>query len=144
MNGYPRNASRNSTGGVSMSQENTDSRSRNAPSRPNRIGRWAGAVRAPARVASRILLNVYSCWWLPVDGLDLRHGLGDGGLGRRTRDGLGKHVDDDPAVDHFAVPAIGGRRPRRELARLQHLLERLDARLDVPLRHLVEGVQVRG
>ena len=66
-----------------------------------------------------------------------------GGLGRRARDGLGEHVDHDPAVDHFAVLAVGRRRPRRELAGLEHLLERLDARLDVPLRHLVEGVQVR-
>src|SRR5205823_12857295 len=109
MNGYPRKASRNSTGGVSMSQENTDSRSRNAPSRPNRIGGCAGAVRAPAREALRISLNAYSARCLPVDGLDLRQRLGDGGLGRGTLDGLGELVADDLAVDLFPVlPLVVG------------------------------------
>ena len=42
-----------------MSQEKTDSRSTNAPSRPSRNGRRAGAASAPAREASRILLNAY-------------------------------------------------------------------------------------
>src|SRR6267143_1681270 len=121
-----------------MSQLNTDSRSRNAASRN---GRRAGAASTPALPASRILLNAYP-QLLPIDGLDLRHGLRDGSLGRRARDGLGEHVDHDPAVDHFPMLAVGRRRPRRELAGLQHLLERLDARLDVPLRRFVEAVQV--
>jgi hypothetical protein len=42
------------------------------------------------------------------------------------------------------VRAVGGRRPRRQLAGLEHLLERLHPRLDVPVGELVERVQVRG
>src|SRR2546425_1188631 len=80
---------------------------------------------------------------LSVDLLELRDGRRDDGLGRRARAGLGEHVDHDPAIDHGAVRAIGGRRPRRELPGLEHFLVRLHARLDIPFGDFFEGVQGR-
>src|SRR6266849_3707268 len=105
-----------------MSQLNTDSRSMNAARR-------------------RGLEYLAQC--LPVDLLELLDGLRDDGLGRRARAGLGEHVDYHPAVDDGAMRAVHRGRPRRELPGLEDFLERLDARLDVPLGHLVEAVQVR-
>ena len=64
---------------------------------------------------------------------------------RRARDGLGEHNDHDQRLMTSPTRLLaGGRRPGGELSRLEDLLERLDARLDIPLGHLVEGVQVRG
>src|SRR5262245_55981271 len=118
-----------------MSQLNTDSRSAKASRRNARYGRGAVAATAPDRDAST------TGFTLPVDLLELGDGFRDDGLGRRARAGLGEHVDDHPAIDDRPVRPVGRGRPRRQLPGLQDLLERLDARLDVPLRDLVERVQ---
>src|SRR5262249_62298280 len=108
-----------------MSQLKTASRSSHSR---KRNGRRAGKIWDADRAASKTGFTLTPPRSLPVDLLEPGHRVRDDLLRGRARAGLGEHVDDDPLVDDFTRAAVGRRRPRHELAGLEHLQVRLEAR----------------
>src|SRR5262245_41129309 len=105
--------------------------SRSSHSR-KRNGRRAGTTCGAGRAASRTGFTLTPPRSLPVDLLEPGHRVRDDLLRGRARAGLGEHVDHDPPVDDLARLAVRGRWPGTELAGLEHLQIRLEARLLVP------------
>src|SRR5580704_18364167 len=118
------------TGGATISQPNTPSRSSQRPSEKAERRLTAAGARTAVMRLRRF-----------VDLLELTLGVGDHLLGGFAGASLGEHVDDDELRDGLRLRPAERRRPARQMRGLERVAVRQVAWLDLPHRRVVVGVQ---